>query len=199
MHKPRKLPTLWWLKTLVVVRLTTTTTAISTWGTKAVVATLVQCANPSPQRYKHLKFVQVDSYGLGLQKNTIILILALAKLITLWTSLSCLQPSCWMIQAPPSGFTSLCESVTEKGFLITWLRYASFSVLWYCSNQRGGRFRCLITATAVPKSDLGQQRYRHSRSAAVGSHSPASTEPLNSNTNPLFQEVTLFQEAQDIK
>ena len=69
MHKPRKLPTLWWLKTLVVVRLTTTTTAISTWGTKAVVATLVQCANPSPQRYKHLKFVQVDSYGLGLQKK----------------------------------------------------------------------------------------------------------------------------------
>ena len=68
----------------------------------------------------------------------------------------------------------------------------SFSDLWYCSNQRGGRFRCLMTATAVPKSDIGQQRYRHSRSAAMGMHSPASTEPLNSNTNPLFQEVTLF-------
>ena len=49
-----------------------------------------------------------------------------------------------------------------------------------------------MTATAVPKSDIGQQRYRHSRSAAMGMHSPASTEPLNSNTNPLFQEVTLF-------
>ena len=65
------------------VALCTHLESISTWGTRAVVATLVQCANPSPQRYKHLKFVQVDSYGLGLQKNTIILILALAKLITL--------------------------------------------------------------------------------------------------------------------
>ena len=59
-HKPRESPTLWWLKTLVVVRLTTTK-AISTWGTKAVAATLIQCANLSPQRCKHLKFVQVDS------------------------------------------------------------------------------------------------------------------------------------------
>ena len=56
-----------------------------------------------------------------------------------------------------------------------------------------------MTATAVPKSDIGQQRYRHSRSAAMGMHSPASTEPLNSNTNPLFQEVTLFWKAQGIK
>ena len=44
-----------------------------------------------------------------------------------------------------------------------------------------------MTATAVPKSDIGQQRYRHSRSAAMGMHSPASTKPLNSITNPLFQ------------
>ena len=33
----------------------------------------------------------------------------------------------------------------------------------------------------------------------MGMQRPAYTEPLNSNTNPLFQEVTLFWKSQGIK